>query len=57
MRLFGVEWARIKKENMTLRLQADEMSIDDPARTQLKDRARILKVKFYRYAALYTLRL
>ena len=54
---FGTKWARIEKEHMTLPLQTDEISIENRTGTQLKDRARNLKVKLYRYAALYTLRL
>ncbi|EAU30848.1 predicted protein [Aspergillus terreus NIH2624] len=48
MRLFGVKWAKIEKENEIQPLMPDELSIEDRNQVQLKDRARNLKMKFYR---------
>ncbi|GES65321.1 hypothetical protein ATEIFO6365_0010024700 [Aspergillus terreus] len=48
MRLFGVKWAKIEKENPIQPLLPDELSIEDRNQVQLKDRARNLKMKFYR---------
>lgn len=51
------KWAKILKEDMVLPLQVDEKSLQGRTRKQLRHRAKNLKLEFYRYAALYILRL